>query len=87
MGLKVSEQGGEGVRATGQSGMLLGLGRVWQQGRAGLGGAGRAGAETVLVYMLGPRRLLVFQAETVSQLSPGLGRTTGLETRRGKWTA
>lgn len=44
MGLKVSEQGGEGVRATGQSGMLPGLGRVWQQGRAG-----RAGAETVLV--------------------------------------
>lgn len=81
MGLKVSEQGGEGVRATGQSGMLPGLGRVWQQGRAG------QGAETVLVYMLGPRRLLVFQAETVSQLSPGLGRTTGLETRRGKWTA
>lgn len=84
MGLKVSEQGGEGVRATGQSGMLLGLGRVWQQGGAGLGGQR---AETVLVYMLGPRRLLVFQAETVSQLSPGLRRTTGLETRRGKWTA
>lgn len=84
MGLKVSEQGGEGGRATGQSGMLPGLGRVWQQGRAGRGGQG---AETVLVYALGPRRPLVFQAETVSQLSPGLGRTTGLETRHGKWTA
>lgn len=44
MGLKVSEQGGEGLRATGQSGMLPGLGRVWQQGRAGQGGAGRGRA-------------------------------------------
>lgn len=81
MGLKVSEQGGEGGEGHGAVGDAPRL-------RSGLAaGQGGQGAETVLVYMLGPRRLLVFQAETVSQLSPGLGRTTGLETRRGKWTA
>lgn len=84
MGLKVSEQGGEGGEGHGAVGDAP---RLRSGLAAGQGGAGRAGAETVLVYMLGPRRLLVFQAETVSQLSPGLRRTTGLEMRRGKWTA
>lgn len=30
------------MRATGQSGMLPGLGRVWQQGRAGRAGGGNS---------------------------------------------